>query len=359
VGIAFWSFMTALCGLSKTFWQMFLARVGVGVGEASLTPSAYSMIGDYFPRHRLAQALGVYMAGGAIGAGLALVIGGAVIAWTADLPYVTLPLLGKLKQWQLAFILVSLPGVLAVALVTTLREPRRRNSLGPQSSGQDAPRVISPREAWRYVTERWRIYLPLYAGFAVLSLMKNAILVWTPTMFIRTYGWPASSIGYAYGMFLLIFGPLGSVGGGWIADRWRARGCADASLRLVIIASVLCSPVAVAMPLLPTAAGSLVLLATLTLLLFVIGAVTPAAFQLVTPNPLRAQVSSVALFVNNLLGIGLGPTLVALITDYGFGEDSALRYSLAVVALVFAPLGAITFWLGLRSYRTEITVNER
>lgn len=360
IGVTLWSAMTALCGLSKTFWQMFLARVGVGVGEASLTPSAYSMIADYFPPQKLARAMGVYMAGGAIGAGLALVVGGVVLALTADLPQITLPVVGVLRPWQFAFMLVSLPGVLVVILMMTVKEPLRRGSLqlhrggihlqSGEHSGRD---VVSPRAASRYVREHWRIYLPLYAGFAVLSLMKNAILVWTPTMYIRTYGWEASSIGYVYGLFLLIFGPLGAVGGGWLADRWRTRGRTDASLRLVMLATFLCAPIAASMPLMPGAIESLILLAVLTFLLFVIGAVTPAAFQLVTPNPLRAQVSAVALFVNNFLGIGLGPTLVALITDYGFGDDLALRYSISIVALVFAPVGAITFWSGLKAYRAE------
>lgn len=359
IGVMFWSVMTALCGLSKTFWQMFLARVGVGVGEAALTPSAYSMIADYFPRHKLAQPMGVYMAGGAVGAGLALVVGGAAIAWTADLPIITLPVLGALKPWQLAFILVSLPGLAVVALMMTVQEPFRRDRLKLQSKEQAKQNTVSPRVASRYVADHWKIYFPLYVGFAILSLMKNAILVWTPTMFIRTYGWEASSIGYIYGVFLLTFGPLGSIGGGWLADKWRARGRADASMRLVMLAALLCAPIATAMPLQATATGSLVLLAILTFLLFVIGAVTPTAFQLVTPNPLRAQVSAVALFINNLLGIGLGPTLVALITDYGFGDDMALRYSIAIVAIVFASMGALTFWFGLKYYQAEMALNEK
>lgn len=354
IGVTFWSLMTALCGLSKTFWEMFLARVGVGVGEASLTPSAYSMIADFFPRHKLAQAMGVYMAGGAIGGGLALVVGGAVIAWAADLPSLTLPFYGEIQPWQLAFLLVSLPGIVVVVLMATVPEPLRRGKL--QTAQQAGGRALN--HASKYVRAHWKVYIPLYVGFAMLSLLKNAILVWTPTLFIRTYGWDTSTIGYTYGVFLLVFGALGAVGGGWIADKWRQRGRADASMLIVVIAALLCAPVATAMPLMATASQALVLLATLTLLLFVIGAVTPTAFQLVTPNPLRAQVAAVALFLNNLLGIGLGPTLVALITDYGFGSDMALRYSLAIVAAIFAPLGAVIFWCGLKFCRVQMAAND-
>lgn len=353
-GASVWTVMTAFCGLSANFWHLFLARVGVGVGEAALTPSTYSILGDCFPPSRLARPMGVYMAGGAIGAGLALVVGGAAIAWATQLPPVTVPVIGTLTPWKLAFILAALPGILVVLLVLTIREPVRRDDIRLNRSGRDEQETSYRNPAFRYVLEHRHTYLPLFAGFAMLSLLKNAVLIWTPTLFVRTYGWSPSSIGYVFGLFLLLIGPLGAILGGWLADRWCGHGRSDAALRVVVLAAALCGPVVGCMPLMLTATGSLVLLAGLTLLLFVIGSVTPTAFQLVTPNSLRARVSAVALFLNNLLGIGLGPTVVALITDYGFGEDIALRYSIAIVGLIFAPLGALILWSGAKSYAAQL-----
>ncbi|QGZ94931.1 spinster family MFS transporter [Terricaulis silvestris] len=349
-GAAFWSVMTALCGLSQTFWQMFWARVGVGVGEASLTPSAYSLMGDYFPPDKLGRPMGVYMAGGAVGSGVALVVGGAVIAATATLPSISVPLVGALKPWQLVFVIVAIPGLVVALLALTVREPKRvREPLQPAPAQREG-RKIGPNAA-RYLGRNWRLYLPLFGGFALISLMKNAILIWTPTMFMRAHGWDASSIGYWYGAFLLTLGPLGAIGGGWIADHLRGRGIREGALWVVVVATCASAPIAVSMPLVQSSSLALVLLALLTFVLFVVGSVTPTAFQLATPNQMRAQVSAVALFVNNLLGIGFGPTLVALITDYVFGADSALSYSIAIVALVFAPLSALAFWLALSCYR--------
>ncbi len=359
VGVAIWSVMTAFCGLAQNFVQLFLARVGVGIGEASLTPSAYSLLADYFPPRRLGRAMGVYMAGGAFGAGLALVVGGAVIALVAELQQIALPVVGVVQPWQFAFICAALPGILVVLLMTTVKEPFRRGRRSLQGEEQGKKDTVSPRAAFSFVAERWRIYVPLLAGFATLALAKNAVLMWTPTLFIRTYGWSASSIGYAFGVVLFIFGPLGAVGGGWIADKLRERGYADAPVRVIVVTGFLTAPVTALMPLMPTAAASLVLLAILTSLLFTFGAVVPAAFQLVTPNRLRAQVAAFSIFIVNILGMGLGPMVVALITDYGFGDDMALRYSMSIVGAVFAPLAALIFWSGLKSYRIEMLAVEK
>lgn len=351
VGVAFWSVMTAACGLARTFGQLFLARVGVGVGEAALTPAAYSLLTDYFPPHQLGRAMGVYVAGVSLGGGLALVMGGAVLALTAGLPQPVLPVVGAVKSWQVAFICVSLLGLPVVALMATVREPFRRGKIHQRETGGREKGTVSPVAALSFVTERWRIYLPLMAGFTVLALLKNAVLIWTPTLYIRSYGLTASSIAYAYGLFLIIFGPLGSIGGGLLADKLRQRGYIDAPLRIVIFASFLTAPVAAFMPVVPTAGLSLMLLAALTMLLFVIGSLVPTALQLVTPNRFRAQMAAFALFIVNLLGMGLGPTVVALMTDYVFRDDLALRYSLTIVAIVAAPMTGLIFWSGLRSYR--------
>ncbi len=359
VGATAWSLMTALCGLARTFGQLFLARVGVGIGEATLTPSAFSMIADYFPPHRLGRAMGVYMSGAAVGAGLALVAGGAVIMLVEKLPQIVLPVIGEIRPWQLAFIFVAIPGLLVAILMMTGKEPFRQGRMKVAGELRGGVESISMGAGLTYIVTHWRTYAPLFGGFAMLSLMKNGLLTWTPTMYIRSYGWSASAIGFTFGIFLLAFAPLGGIGGGWIADRLRQRNYVDAPVRVLIVTIFLLTPVAALMPLMPTAASSLVLLAILPLLLFVIGALVPTAFQLVTPNQLRGQVTAYSLFIVTLLGEGLGPLVVALITDYGFGDDLALRYSISIVAVIFAPLSGLIFWSGLKSYRSAAMAANR
>ena len=150
-GIAVWSLMTAVCGLAKGFWMLFVARMGVGVGEATLAPGAYSMIADYFPKSLLARALSVYMVGVTLGSGFAYMLGGAVVAYVENMPQIVLPVLGAIHGWQLTFFIVGLPGLLvALLMMLTVREPPRRGL-----SANDV-QAIALREVVDYLWSRRR-----------------------------------------------------------------------------------------------------------------------------------------------------------------------------------------------------------
>ncbi len=129
IGIAIWSVMTAACGLAKTFTHLFLARIGVGVGEATLQPCATSVISDYFPREKRGRAISVYSMVLGIGAGLAFVLGGQVVAAVIDGPSIALPLIGEIYNWQIVFLIVGLPGLLVAGLMFTVKEPHRRDRI--------------------------------------------------------------------------------------------------------------------------------------------------------------------------------------------------------------------------------------
>ncbi len=360
VGITTWSLMTAACGASKSFGQLFMARVGVGLGEATLAPSGLSMITDYFPPHRLGRAIAVFVSGSAFGGGVALAVGGAVIALVASLPPIDLPLVGILRPWQLAFFAVSLPGLVVVALMATVKEPLRRGRTRGQGDGQtETTSTVPLREAVSFFTGHWKTYVPVLSGFAALMLVVTAIAVWTPTLFIRTWGWSASEIGYFYGLTMMVGGPAGTIAGGWIADKLREKGHLDGGLRVCIGVAVLATPIVALMPLMPSAALSFLLLAPVTALLFAIGGLVPTALQLVTPNEFRAQAAALSLFFANLFGAAVGPTAVALLTDYVFHDDLALRYSLSIVTGVVAPLAALVFWAGLKPYRADMLAAAR
>jgi len=126
-GITIWCVMTAACGLAHNYWQLFSARVGVGVGEATLNPSALSLISDYFPREKRGRAISFYNMGVSLGVGIANIIGAWAIALTSAMAPITLPLVGALRPWQLVFLLVGLPGLVVALLMFTVREPRRRD----------------------------------------------------------------------------------------------------------------------------------------------------------------------------------------------------------------------------------------
>jgi MFS family permease len=341
VGIAVWSFMTALCGMARSFGQLFLARIGVGVGEAALGPAAYSLLSDYFSGPALTRALSVYTSAIYIGAGLALVIGGAVIAMV---PAMDLPGIGHLEPWQVVFLFVGTPGLAIALLMLTVREPVRAGVVAGSEGG------LPVREVARFMGRQGSAYTLLIAGFSLFSLLWNGANAWIPTFFMRTFGWTPAVVGLRYGLVLLVFGTLGVIAGGMLGSRLEARGRRDANPIVGIIASALILPLGILAPLQGDAWAALALFT-----LFVFAGSLPygaaaAAFQQITPNQMRGQVTAVYFFFLNLAGIGLGPTVVALFTDRVFHDDLAVKYSLAAVAVMAAPLSGLLLWLSLRPF---------
>jgi len=350
MGIFCWSLMTTACGFARNFWQLFAARVGVGVGEAALSPAAFSLIADSFPPERLGRALSVYSVGVYFGSGLAFIIGGAVIHLVANATDITLPLLGAIRPWQLSFVVVGLPGLLIAAWVFTIREPGRRSLAGAKTTGEpSAP--VPVREVLRFVGAGWRAYGSHFLGFALLALVFNAVVIWSPTFLGRAFAMPPSDAGYALGLIIVVCGSAGIVAGGWYADLRGRSGRLDATMRVGIIAAVGVTPFTVALPFVQEIGVVLALYCPLIFFSsFGFGAAA-AALQLITPNEMRGQVSAIYLFVINLIGIGVGPFLVGVATDTVFLNPAAVGYSIALVAGSAAPLAAIVLWAGLPDYR--------
>ncbi|MFO1466729.1 MAG: MFS transporter [Steroidobacteraceae bacterium] len=347
VGVALWSVMTAGCGLARNFGSMFLFRMGVGVGEAALSPAAYSMIADYFPRHSRGRALAVYTLGIPIGIGVALMVGGAIVGYFNTTGGASIALLGHLRGWQVAFLIIGLPGLLVALLMCTVREPPRRECLGPLGAAGAVPL----RQVVRFVAERRQALGSMFLGFSLVILVNYAVLAWVPTLFIRIHGWNIARIGFWFGLINAVFGTLGGYAGGWLADLAAARGHRDAPVRVVLFGSLCALPFAVLAPLVSSAPLSLLLFAVATFFLFIQGGVAPGAVQSIVPNQMRGQLSALQLFVQNLVGLGLGATSVALLTDYVFADSRKLGYSMAIVILVVLPLSALSLWYCLGRYR--------
>ena len=352
VGVASWSLMTALCGLANNFWQLFAARVGVGVGESCNGPATYSMLSDLFPREKLPKAIAVLNFGFMFGSGLALIVGGTVIQMVTARPDVVLPLVGSLRPWQLAFIIVGLPGLLVAALVATIREPARRGFM--PEAGKTRRGAVPVADIINFLRDNRHAYGPLFLGTGLKALLAFGTSVWVPEFMVRKFGWTIGDIGLAIGLILLTVAPLGLLCGGALAERLAGRGYADANLRVVLIASLGLIPTSVLFPLMPTATLTLALIALNTF----IGSLGPgpqnAALQVITPNQMRGQVTALFLAVFNLIGFGLGPTFVALLTDQLFGADRFLPYSLALTAGILGPIAAVVIWRGLKPYGESV-----
>lgn len=350
VGIVFWSLATMMCGMARNFVQLFLARVSVGVGEATLGPSATSMISDYFPRERIARALSVYTGAQYVGAGLAFVVGGFAIQQVSNMTLPDFPIVGKPAPWQMTFFLVGIVGMIVLIPMAFVKEPVRRGMLQTHSAKAGVP--LS--EVFAFIRLNWKTFVAIYGAYSIHAIVGFGTNAWVPSYFIRVHGWASHDIGYAYGIIVGTLGTAGVLLGARFAEWLAARGYVDAYMRApLIIAVLILLPQALA-TLMPTPELSLALLCVSTTLSSCSVAVAIASLQLITPNQMRGQILSFYLFVANILGLGLGPTLVALITDKIFKDEMMVGYSLALTVAVITPIVIALLWFGLKPYRESL-----
>jgi MFS family permease len=356
-GVFIWSIMATSCGLARTALQLFVARIGVGVGEAALSPAAYSIITDSFPRSKLGSAFGVYNIGITIGAGVAFLVGGIVVAAVshAGATY-TLPLLGEVRAWQMVFIVTGAPGIVLPLLLLTFREPARRGILRTASAKPTAALPRPPlKEVLSYVWLNRKFYCLYFIALALLSMCGYCVAAWLPTAIIRAYGVSYGQVGKILGVSTILMNSTGMLLAGILCDRLTRRGSKDAP---IVVALISACGIAV-FGCLPSIMPSVMLV---WVALFVAGitfnaynGVGPMAINQVTPNQYRAQVSAVYLFVVNALGLGVGPTLVPLLNDHLFHDPLKIRFSLIIVVFCAALTAITLLWIVRPIYRQKLT----
>lgn len=341
-GVAFWSLATAACGLAQQYWHFILCRIGVGAGEAALSPAAYSLIADSFPADRRATAISVYAMGIYLGAGMAFLLGGIVVTWANAQGPMSLPMLGVVRPWQLIFLVLGAVGLMFCLVLLAIKEPTRK--------GVGAGVAVPLKEVGAYLLTIRKAVLCHNFGFACLSFASYGASAWIPTFFIRTHGLTPGEVGIYYGSLVMVAGSTGIVFGGRLADYLARRGYRDSNMRVGLLAAVLtllCNVVFLVdnMPL---------LWAIMFFNVFTVAmpfGVAPAAIQEIMPNAMRGQASAIYLFTITLIGLGIGPTAVAMVTDYVFVDDMAIRYSIFIVASVITVGSIILLWMGLKPYR--------
>ena len=171
-GIASWSLLTMVCGMANQYWHLFLARMGVGVGEATLGPASTSALSDYFPEHRLPLAIGIISSAPFIGQGLANIAGGPLIDYLESVPNITLPLFGEVYSWQFVFIVVGAPGLLVALAVWGLREPLRRGKMNEDGVG------VPFSEVWAFVRTRRMFFFLVFTAYLCLATQGWSLFSW-------------------------------------------------------------------------------------------------------------------------------------------------------------------------------------
>ncbi len=335
-------------GFARNFSQLFLTRVGVGVGEASVTPASLSMLSDLFPPERLGRPVSGFLMSAPIGQGIAFIGGGSLLHWLTGSSLLTTGWLSGLAPWQAAFVLIAAPGLLLAPVFLLLREPKRR---GP---GNANPLPVA--EVVRVVRRRARALVPMFAGFALVSLASYAFFIWTPALFQRVFHWTPAQVGLGFGLVLLVFGTGGVYFAGWLSDRLAQRGRLDALLTVAAFGFVGCGLFGALAPLMPTAPLALGMLGPAIFLSMMPYSCAAASIQLIVPNRARGQVTALYITVTTLVGLTIGPLIVGLLTDYVFRDPADIRYSMALVVGLAAPLMCMLV-LSARPHYRELRLN--
>jgi MFS family permease len=261
------------------------------------------------------------------------------------------PLLGTLKPWQLTFMIVGLPGLLIVLLMATVTEPLRRGRIGPAPAG--GHRAIPLRAVGDFLSVNGRTYLPMFIALGFNTVLAFGNQAWTPTFFVRTFGWTAAEAGVINGIVIVCVAPFGLFAGSTLAEWFAKKGYADANLRVVLISMLLQIPGVIIFPLVSSPYLAMGIIGFDFMIAMLVAGPQNAALQIITPNEMRGQVTALFLFIFNFVGYGLGPSFVAFLTDHYFGEAD-LRHSLSVGNAIMGPLAAITMWLTLKPYGESV-----
>ena len=323
---------------------MFIARAGVGVGEASLTPAAYSIIADYFPREKLGRAISLFVMANYVGTSLAQIVGGALIGTYTKMHAAAPDSLFGFAPWQATIISIALPGLFLAPCFFLLREPVRRGLAGK-------PEALPLRQVLRELGARRRFLFLVIAGMAMAQIMSGAVGLWTPELFIRVYGWSAAKIGFWNGTTMLVGGILGAILAGILVDRLVKRGHADAPLTVAATSFTIAGLFGVAAPLMPTPELAMAMFAPVLFCKPVAFACIPIALQLILPNRLRGQVSAMYLTVLLLFGMVLGPMIVAWLSDNVFPESDGIRYAIVAITAGAVPVMIILVLMARAPFR--------
>jgi len=344
-GIVVWSLATIACGLSSGFSGLFLSRLGVGAGEATLNPAGASMIADYFPPKERSKAYGVYAVGTSIGSGMAFLLVAGAIGWANHLRIALPHLFGALSAWKIVFLLLGAPGLLVGAVFAlTVKEPIRRELPAPTSGGGLAPLA-------RQLSKAKLAYFGVIAGTVLNFTAIYALVAWFPTYLIREHAMSAVEIGRLLGSFGVPCGIVSCLGSGWIAAWLDKRGRADAAVLVALGGVVLFTLAGVAATLAPTALQAVVLYCILSLSTNCAAVSSLTALNRITPNTLRGQVVAIFALASGLIAVSIGPLSVGLLSDHVFGAAHGVGKALAVVFVTTGVLGFAVFAWARPAYR--------
>ncbi|MDB5365074.1 MAG: transporter [Rhodospirillales bacterium] len=345
IGIAGWSLATAANGLARSFLGLFLARTAVGIGEASLSPSAASLIGDLFPGERRAKAYGVFVSGASVGTGVAFFAGGFAVAVAAPVRAQFPALLGSFEPWQIAFMLTSIPGlVLALLFALTVREPPRRV--------RDASLAPVP-PLWPYLRRNWQAAATIIVGVSCNLMTIYTLIFFYPSLLGRVHHWAASDVGFWVGLVGAPIGGAGAIFTGWFITAIAKRGRPDAPLLTALIGTIYYGIWCIAAALAPNGTWSIVCFIASAIMANTCVASAFAGLAQIAPNELRGRLIALYTLTGGIVGLFIGPAVLGILSDRVFGA-ARLDLSLATAFALNTMIGAAILLAGRKRYITAV-----
>ena len=337
--IAAWSVCTMLCGLATGVVSLFLARCGIGAGEAAMNPAAISLISDHYPRSRVVGALAIYSVGIVGGGGLAIILGGQLVAYLTSLGRLDFAGFEDIPAWRLVFIAMGFPGLIAALLVLITVKDRKRRQ-GQSSEVRASPE--STREVFAYFKANRRLYGLLYGGLIAFGFYNYSVLSWYPAMFGRTFGASPGQISIGYGFAYLASGVIGALASAPAVRFFQRRGDIDGPVRVLLLTSAIALIPAIAGPLMPTFELTIALFLVSMLVSAAQNSMAFTAFVMIAPPHRRGVVVAAYVMTMNLTGGSLGGVIVGLLSDNVFGPEHLAR-AIALMAAVSIPLSILCF----------------
>jgi MFS family permease len=351
IGMFTWSLMTGGCGLITSYSQLFLLRMGVGVGEATLSPAAYSMISDSFPPEKRSVPFSVYTMATYVGGGVAFLLGGLLLRYFGAAQLFTLPVIGLIRPWKALFIFLGLTGILFILLLLTLRDPSRKGARVVSAADGSAKVERVPIAAVvKYFGQNWKALLSLNVGMGFAALAAYGTSAWGITFLVRNHHMTASRAGIIFGAAQIISGTLGMLMAGKLVGWLARRGHRDAYIRVAVMAMAAWLVPGILYPIVAHTNAVVALLYVAIFFGCMPTCLIPAAIVELVPNAMRGQATALYLLIVNLIGLGIGPTAIALVTDKVFGYDAAVRWSLLIVPVAACLVAELLFMAGLRAY---------
>ncbi|TZG26025.1 MFS transporter [Sphingomonas montanisoli] len=336
LGVGGWSLATAACGFAGSFGQLAVARFAVGIGEAALTPAAYAIVGELFPRRRLGLALGILAMGTAAGSAIAFLIGGPIIAWVDHVGGIS-----GFATWQVVFMLVGLPGLLIAPLIFIVPEKRRAHV----STHAQVDQGFFP-----WIGQNWAFVVPFFTAISFAGIISYALGAWLPAYLTRTMGVDVSKVGLTIGSIQLL-GIVGFVAGGWFVDWMVSRGVRDAHLRYLIGALALAGISGLGAFLFADTLNALLVWLALFYLTIPFTGPAIALVQIVAPRRFHSRTIAIYTLAINMVGMMAGPSSVALFTEKVFGGPQHVGAGLTTVFAVSVPLALLCFILSIPAAR--------